>query len=1119
MNCPACGRPNPDGAKFCNECAGLLPVRCSNCGTLNAPGSKFCNECAAALTAGPKASISTTTAGTRSEIHVSSEQIDSAIEGERKNVTALFADIKGSMELMEDLDPEEARAIVDPALKLMIDAVHRYGGYVVQSTGDGIFALFGAPVAHEDHPQRALYAALRMQDEIRRYSRKLRESGDLPIEARVGVNTGEVVVRSITTGAGHLEYTPIGHSVSLAARMQALSPTGSIATTDSTHRLCEGYFTFKLLGPTAVKGASGPVEVYEVTGLGPLRTRLQRAAARGLTRFVGREREMEGLKYAAERARTGLGQIVAVMADPGVGKSRLFFEFKAVSPSTWMVLESYSLSYGKASAYLPVIELLRNYFGLVSVDDERTQRERVAGKIAVLDRSLEDSLPYLLNLLGIVQDNELIGRMDGQIEKWRTLEAIKRILLRESLNQPLVVIFEDLHWIDEPTQEFLNLLADSIGTARILLLVNYRPEYSHRWGSKTYYTQLRLDPLGQETADEMLLSLLGDGHDLAPVKRLIIERTEGTPFFMEEMVQALFEDGVLKRNGAVKLAKPMNAVKVPTTVQAVLASRIDRLPSAEKELLQTLAVIGREFPLVLAEHVTTAPREELERMLSKLQLAEFVHEQLAIGEVEYSFKHALTHEVTYGSVLAERRRQIHDRTARALETINAQQLENHYGELARHYLLGNDTASAFRYVRLAADQSVNRAAYAEALSMVQSGLSLLDRLPHGAGRLRAEMTLRGIESTAAFSVYGGGSTEREHTSKRMCELGEQIGETAQVLRGLVDLSSVYLVRGECTRGFELTTRCLEMADPMRDAELLADIHWNRGLLANFGGDFQQAVSILSDGFGYAERIKRGYSREGFLFKASFKVNLANASQLLGRVSDAVKLADEALQHARDSRHLFSICFALISPIGALWRLEPEIIRAHTEEGITLAEKYGFALFLEIAHVYHGWAMAELGQVKTGVEEMKDGVASFRRMRGFPREQYAISLLADGYARLGRSEQALSMMNAALAHIEHTGQKAEQAEMLRLKGEVMLMLDRSALREPERCFRAAVDVARAQKAKWWELRTTVSLARLLRDTSRREEARTLLAEIYNWFTEGFDTKDLKEAKSLLDELSV
>ncbi len=500
MRCAKCGSDNRDGRKFCAKCGAPLARPCPQCGASNQPGEDFCGECGVAMT-GPAPSAAAKPDD--SPIRVTETSAPESLEGERKTVTALFADIKGSTELEQDLDPEEARAIVDPALKLMIDAVRRYDGYIVQSTGDGIFALFGAPVAHEDHPQRALYAALRMQEELKRYSARLREAGNLPIEARVGVNTGEVVVRLIATGDGHTEYTPIGHTTNLASRMQALAPTGSIAISEQTRKLVEGYFALKPLGPTKVKGVSEPVNVYEVSGLGPLRTRLQRSAGRGLSKFVGRQAEMDALKRAAEQAKAGRGQIVAAMAEAGVGKSRLIFEFKAVSQSGWMVLEAFSVSHGKASAFLPVIDLLWSYFKISSDDDERTRREKINGKVLTLDQSLEDALPYLHSLLGLSDENNQVAEVEAQTRKRRALDAIKRILLRESLNQPLIVIFEDLHWVDDESQGFLNLLADSIGTARILMLVNYRPEYSHQWNSKTYYTQLRLDPLGKESADEM----------------------------------------------------------------------------------------------------------------------------------------------------------------------------------------------------------------------------------------------------------------------------------------------------------------------------------------------------------------------------------------------------------------------------------------------------------------------------------------------------------------------------------------------------------------------------------------------------------------------------------------
>src|ERR1035437_5801398 len=659
MLCAKCNKDNPSDASFCEGCGAKLELICPACKASVSPGARFCKKCGTSI-GSTKADASATVSSARSQIRVMASDEAAALEGERKRVTALFADIKGSTELEQDLDPEEARAIVDPALKLMIDAVRRYAGYIVQSTGDGIFALFGAPVAHEDHPQRALYAALRMQEELRRYSAKLVAEGGNPLQCRVGINTGEVVIRSITTGEGHTEYTPIGHTANLASRMQAVAPVGSIAVTEATRKLCEGYFILKPLGANKVKGVSEPVNVYEVTGLGPLHTRLQRSAGRGLSKFVGRQAEMEALKRSAEQAKAGRGQIVAAMAEAGVGKSRLFFEFKAISQSGWMVLEALSVSHGKASAYLPVIDLLYGYFGIGSADDARKRREKVTGRVLALERNLEDALPYLFALLGIIEEEDPLAQMDAQIKKRRTLEAIKRILLRESLNQPLIVIFEDLHWVDEETQGFLNLLADSIGTARILMLVNYRPEYSHQWNSKTYYTQLRLDPLGKESADEMLSALLGDGAEVRPLKRLIIERTGGNPFFMEETVQVLLDEGALVRDGAaVSLTKTLNELKIPPTGQAILAARIDRLPADEKDLLQALAVMGTEFQLRLVRAVTAKPDDELNRMVNDLQLAEFIYEQPSTGDIEFTFKHALTREVAYKSLLIQRRKQLH----------------------------------------------------------------------------------------------------------------------------------------------------------------------------------------------------------------------------------------------------------------------------------------------------------------------------------------------------------------------------------------------------------------------------------------------------------------------------
>jgi class 3 adenylate cyclase len=408
-----------------------------------------------------------------------------AVDGERKTVTALFADIKGSTELMRDLDPEEARAVIDPVLQLMMDAVHRYDGYVVQSAGDGIFALFGAPVAHEDHPQRAVHAAIAMRDALRR--RDVDQPGRPAVEICIGINTGEVVLRLVHTG-GHTEYTPVGHAANLAARMQSAAPADGIVISADTRHLVEGYFELRESGLTEVKGVAEPINVYEVMGAGSLHSHFDLAVRRGLTKFVGRECEIADMRRALELAYHGHGQIVGVMAEAGTGKSRLFYEFKATLPVDCKMLEAYSVSHGKASAWLPVLELLRGYFDFRESDDQATRLEKVCTGLTALDPGLSEALPYFLALLGIQEAPDPLAQMDSQIRRQRMQDALKRILVRESLNQPLVVILEDLHWIDEETQGLLDVLADSVANIHALLLFSYRPEYRHGWNNKSYYT-------------------------------------------------------------------------------------------------------------------------------------------------------------------------------------------------------------------------------------------------------------------------------------------------------------------------------------------------------------------------------------------------------------------------------------------------------------------------------------------------------------------------------------------------------------------------------------------------------------------------------------------------------
>src|SRR5712692_2757941 len=1102
MHCASCGFDNPESMRFCGRCGTKLSNRCLQCGFDNPPEFLFCGDCGAPLTRQFKVQslkskvedspdsrlwtldrrpISYTPPHLTERILAEQAAMEArgVTDGERKTITALFADLKGSTALIEGLDPEEARGIIDPALQLMMDAVHRYEGYVAQALGDGILALFGAPIAHEDHPQRALYAALRMQEENRKYSDKLRLEKGTNVQIRIGLNTGEVVLRSIRKDDLHTDYVPIGQSTNLAARMESLATPGSIVLTENTYKLTEGYFNFKALGAAQVKGFSDPINVYEVLGVGPLRTRLQVAAQRGLARFVGRQSEMEHLQRTLELAKAGHGQVLGVMGEPGVGKSRLFHEFKLRLPHGCLVLETFSVSYGKAYPYLPLIDLLRNYFQITPQDDERKRREKVTGKVLALDRALEDTLPYLFALLGVSDPTTSLQQMDPQIRRKRTFEAVKRLLLRESLNQLLILIFEDLHWLDAETQAFLTLLSESVATARLLLLVNYRPEYQHAWGNKTFYTQLRLDPLGKEEAREMLTVLLGEkvgathASPLQALNQFILTKTEGNPFFMEEIVQALREQGMLTVGAHGRAPVPAD-LHLPSTVQAVLASRIDRLPAEEKELLQTLAVIGKEFSLSLLKRVVDKPEEHLHGLLAHLQAAEFIYEQPAFPEPEYVFKHALTQEVAYNSLLMERRRVLHERAAQAMEDLFHSRLEDHYGELAHHYSRSGNTQKVVEYLQLAGQQAGERSAYAEATGHFTTALELLKTLPDTPKRNQQELVLQTALGPMVTIGKGFAVPELELIYTRARELCRQVGKTPHLFPVLLGLRTFYHLHGELQTARELGEQVLSLAQNMQDPARLMLAHRALGATLFLLGELPSAHAHLEQSLAlYNPQQHRSdavlYAQDAGVLGLSY---LAWTLWHLGYPDQALERIHEAFTAAHELSNPSSLTAVLYGAVPLCqWRREGRAAQERTEATIALSTEYGIPSFLAVGIFIRGWALAEQSQVDEGIAQMHEGLAVMHTTGTELHRSNFLAVLAEAYGKARQTEEGLNALAEALAMVDKNGERYYEAEIYRLKGELILKSKAPSPKsqvekEAEECFQKAIDIARRQRRSRW-----------------------------------------------------
>jgi class 3 adenylate cyclase/tetratricopeptide (TPR) repeat protein len=1099
-----------------------VALTCPKCRSELPAGAKFCLECGAPVASQATAEPRFTSPESYTPKHLAEKILTSkaALEGERKQVTVLFADLKGSMELLADRDPEEARKILDPVLERMMEAVHRYEGTVNQVMGDGIMALFGAPLAHEDHAVRACYAALRMQDAVKLYADGVRREHGAIIRIRVGLNSGEVVVRAIGSDL-HMDYSAVGQTTHLAARMEQLAASGSTLLTSETLNLAEGFVQVTSLGPMAVKGLPVPVEVYELAGVSAVRSRLQAAAARGLSHFVGRDAEIEQLRRALEQVRQGRGQVAAIVGEPGVGKSRLTFEVThSHRVEGWLVLEAGSVSYGNATSYLPVIDLLKGYFRIGDRDTPREIRERVTGKTLTLDRALEATLPALLALLDVAGDDSQWQALDPPQRRQRMLGAVKRLLLREAQVQPLLVVFEDLHWIDSETQELLDGLVESLPPARLLLLVNYRPEYEHRWGSKTSYTQIRLDPLSPESARELLHGLLGEDSTVEPLKSLLIERTEGNPFFMEESVRTLVETkALLGERGAHRLALATD-IQVPPTVQAILAARIDRLSPEDKRLLQSAAVIGKDVPFALLAAIADVHEDDLRGGLAHLQAAEFLYETSLFPDLEYTFKHALTHEVAYRSSLKERRRELHGRTVEAIERLHSNLLAEHVERLVDHAVRGEVWEKAATYGVRAGTRAADRSAPAQTpKAYFDTALDAIGRLPERRETLEQGIEVRCFLAASLFSLG-----EREAYLRCMEEalaLAERLGDAEQLARVLAIRTNALWFAGDHPRALESGHRAVTLAEAVGPPSHQIQASLNLGMVCQTVGDYRRALTLLTKALellgGDLERERLGRNQYPVVVAHN---GLAAAHDELGQFDVASAIHEKALRLAEAIGHSTTLLNARLASCGTLVRraaFHDAIPRL--EVAIKALRDAGLQVWVVSGSAMLGYSLAMTGRLSEGIALLRAAIEQAARGRR-TNEAYWMADLCEAQLRGGQVAEARDLAERALDLSRQRNERSTEARILYLVGEISAQsLGQDERGAAEHHYVTAVALAEELGMRPLVAHCHLGLGKLYRRTGKREQAHEHLTTATTMYREMGMTYWLEKVQREIKELEV
>jgi class 3 adenylate cyclase/tetratricopeptide (TPR) repeat protein len=1016
--CPSCKSSNRPEARFCDGCGTPLALSCAGCGAELRPQARFCDGCGAPVA---KAAAEPRAVRDYTPRHLVDKVLAtrSSLEGERKQVTVLFADVKGSLELSRAVDPEVWHAILDRFFGVLSDSVHRFEGTVNQYTGDGIMALFGAPIAHEDHAQRACYAALQMREDLAAVVRDVKREHGLGFSTRVGIHSGEVVVGKIGDDL-RMDYTAQGATVGLAARMEQLASPDTIYLSDTTARLVDGYFALDDLGDFPVKGLDAPARVHQLTGVGALRTRFEVSRARGLTRFVGRDLDMTTIEAAFAQASAGNGQVVGVVAPAGTGKSRLCFEFLERCRARGVpVIEGHALSHGKNIPFLPMLEVFRDYYGITAQDDPRTVREKIAGRLLLLDEGFREVLPLMFEAFGAPDPARPPPPMDAETQQRQLFGVLRRVVQGEG--EPFVAFLDDLHWLDPTSELFLAQWVDAVQGGRTLLLVNFRPEFRADWMQRSWYRQIALAPLGPEAIQELLDDLLGRDPSVMGLATRIHQRTGGNPFFTEEVVQGLIESGQLEgKRGAYRLIAPVERLAIPTSVTSLLASRIDRLAEREKHVLQAAAVLGKTFAEPLLEAIAELPQTDLRAALDALKRGEFVYEQSLYPVAEYAFKHPLTQEVALGSQLGERRKKLHAAAAVALEEALAARLDESAALLAHHWEEAGRPREAARWQRRAAQwirgrDTVQAIRHWQRVRELASSLGEDEEAQHLA-----------LEACSAIAVMGGwrlGLDPAEMTA--IAEQGRALSRRFGDRNALVRIIGAEALRkgmlGDTRSYYEGAREAEGLIDDSVDLESRLVAAVQRGYSSFCLGRLSEALrEIEKVGTLAGPDLSAGIEAIGFSGAIWHDQMAGLALTWLGRFDDAHERNRLAIRRGRENDAKENLGFAL-GNVTQLARLRgapgaglPEP-RAAALEAIAIAE--GLASRYSQAVGKWNLVMAHLtsGSFEDAAQVASEALEFIRQHETAAEVEVSVlSLRAQALAALGDAGAAVSLAREAVA---------------------------------------------------------------------------------------------------------